>query len=356
MSTEDNDLLADYSLAEDDYYNPHDLLTRNGMWNFVVAGRGKGKTFAFKNLGIKNFLKKGEQFIYLRRWETELNEKGTFWDDIAAYYPKYEFRVNGMVGEMRVTCELGKDCKKHKWQTVCFFQALSKAGNVKSVPFPKVTMIVFDEIFANNRRYLPVEYEAFQEFYSTVDRWKDKTRVFFLSNSVELANPYFITYDIVPSGRMFQRYAHGYIIVEIVDGGKFALKVKRTRFGQFIRNQEYAKYAIDNQFRDDTDTLVVNDKRGNMSYAFTIETDIATMSFYVRFNDTMELNYHVVKHVPKNSIIYVTSPKRVTAEKKLVLKRDDLNRKVVNAYRNGLMTFESPQIRSAFFDYLKNNL
>ena len=51
------------TLAEDDYYDLHNLLTRNAPWNFVIGARGLGKTFAAKRYGIKEYLKHGHEFI-----------------------------------------------------------------------------------------------------------------------------------------------------------------------------------------------------------------------------------------------------------------------------------------------------
>ena len=59
------------TLDEGDYYDLHNLLTRNAPWNFIIGARGLGKTFAAKRYGIKEYLKHGHEFIYLRRTDVE---------------------------------------------------------------------------------------------------------------------------------------------------------------------------------------------------------------------------------------------------------------------------------------------
>jgi len=63
--------MALQALAEDDYYDLHNLLTRNAPWNFIIGARGLGKTFAAKRYGIKEYIKHGHEFIYLRRTDVE---------------------------------------------------------------------------------------------------------------------------------------------------------------------------------------------------------------------------------------------------------------------------------------------
>ena len=47
------------------------ILSRNAVFNIIVGPRGDGKTFAAKEKAINNAIRKGEQFILLRRYKTE---------------------------------------------------------------------------------------------------------------------------------------------------------------------------------------------------------------------------------------------------------------------------------------------
>ena len=53
------------------YYNYDQLWSRNGTFNFVTGARGLGKTYGAKLFCIRNALRNGDQFIYLRRYNTE---------------------------------------------------------------------------------------------------------------------------------------------------------------------------------------------------------------------------------------------------------------------------------------------
>ena len=56
------------------YYDISDTLTHNALYNFIIGERGCGKTYSSKKFAIRRFLKTGEQFIYLRRYKSELSE------------------------------------------------------------------------------------------------------------------------------------------------------------------------------------------------------------------------------------------------------------------------------------------
>lgn len=146
------------------YYNADDTLSRNRLFNFVVGARGAGKTYGAKKRAIKNFTEKGEQFVYLRRYDTEMpqSQMRNFFDDIMQEFPDHEFKADR--GLFRIDKEVAG-----------WYFPLSKAVMLKSMPFPNVTLIIFDEfiIGAGAYRYLQNEVVTFLECYSTISRDRD---------------------------------------------------------------------------------------------------------------------------------------------------------------------------------------
>ena len=82
---------------ENVYYDYDKLLSRNDwIISFVVTSRGLGKTFGAKVAMLKHFLKTGDEFMYVRRYKTELDSSlATFWSDIQAngFFEDYELKV-----------------------------------------------------------------------------------------------------------------------------------------------------------------------------------------------------------------------------------------------------------------------
>ena len=76
-----------------EYYDFTPLLEKNGTYNFVVGGRGIGKTYGAKKLCIEDFIHNGRKFIYLRRYKNELRTIQNMFVDVGKEFPDYAFRV-----------------------------------------------------------------------------------------------------------------------------------------------------------------------------------------------------------------------------------------------------------------------
>ena len=53
------------------YFDVDRVLSYNCMFNFCLGSRSVGKTYNGLKRGIKNFKKKDEEFMYIRRYETD---------------------------------------------------------------------------------------------------------------------------------------------------------------------------------------------------------------------------------------------------------------------------------------------
>lgn len=345
--------MALQTLAETDYYNLHDILTRNAPWNFIIGARGLGKTFAAKQYGIREYLKHGHEFIYLRRTDVEQKRKETFFKDIQQHFPQYEFRINGEKGQIHKSSWEEKD-----WRTCCHFIALSQAGGLKSVAYPKVHLIIFDEIFPDNLRFLSNEVNSFSEFYSTVDRWQDRTKVLFLSNAVQKANPYFAKYRLDISAQQhsqqqYKLYCNGFICLEMADYGDFSAKVAKSKFGRFLEqyDSDYADYAIRNKFRDESDKLIAPiPSDGDLSYTLDT-TDYGRFGIWVTISEKDgHVSQYISRRIPKNNNrpAYTLDPNHVDEKTWYVKKSDDIIRRLTTGYRLGKIRFENPQIKADF--------
>ena len=77
------------------YYSRNDILSYNGLFNFVVGERGTGKTYQFKDWAISDFINTRRQFVYVRRYKTEFKDIDNFFDDMIKKYPDHKFGING---------------------------------------------------------------------------------------------------------------------------------------------------------------------------------------------------------------------------------------------------------------------
>ena len=78
------------------WYDKNQLLSHRAYFNLLIGHRGVGKTFGFKRWCIDDFKKSGKQFVWVRRFGTEIEMmKKSFFDDVATYYPDDKFEVKG---------------------------------------------------------------------------------------------------------------------------------------------------------------------------------------------------------------------------------------------------------------------
>ena len=76
------------------WWDLKNTLSYNALFNFVVGSRGCGKTYGFKKWAAEDFIKNGNQFIYIRRYKTEMNKKAkeNFWAAVAHEFPDHELK------------------------------------------------------------------------------------------------------------------------------------------------------------------------------------------------------------------------------------------------------------------------
>lgn len=333
------------------YYNFDKLFSFNATYNFVAGGRGIGKTFGAKKRAIANAIKKNEMFIYLRRYKTELSAaKDTFFADINDQFKTHDFRIHGYIAQSSPIAD--RETKKRVWKTIGYFFALSTAQSLKSVSFPDVTLIVYDEFILEKGafHYIPNESVVFNNFYSTVDRGQDKTKVLFLANSVSIMNPYFIEYDIAPdNNKEFITKFSGFVCCHFPNSDMFANEMYETAFGKFIKHTDYAKYAVGNEFADNHENLL-GGKTSKARYHFTIECHGGSFSVW---HDIMSSEYYIQEKLPKNQMILTLVAEKMSADKMLVNFSDPPLAYLRSAFRQGKVTFDKPATRNTFADIFK---
>ena len=79
------------------FWNINETLTHSEGLFFVITGtRGCGKSYGCKKKAIENFIKKGEQFGYIRRYNHDTEDSAKeFFKDIVYEFPDYEFKMEG---------------------------------------------------------------------------------------------------------------------------------------------------------------------------------------------------------------------------------------------------------------------
>ena len=319
------------------YYDPNPLLSYNRILNFLIGARGIGKSYGFKKFPINRFLKNDEQFIYVRRYKTELKKVGNYFDDIKQEFPDEKFEVKGR--EFHINKKLaGWAIPLSTWQSE------------KSNAYPNVTTIIFDEFIREKDKsgYMPNEVNALLNLMDTVFRGRDNVRCICLSNAVTVVNPYFLYFNLVPDvKKRFNAYRD--ILIEIPDSTEFSDNRRKTRFGSLIDGTDYADMSLDNEFINDSSVFI--DKR----------TKESKFQFVVVYNG-MEIGLWYDKQLGTFYMSYDTDP---SSKRRYALTTDDLNEntqlmnnwkrnfdlyKMVLAFKDGYLRFDNQVLRNISYE------
>lgn len=329
------------------WYDFNPVLSRNCTYNFIVGARGFGKTYGMQKRVIQRNVDTGEMFVWLRRYKDEtVTTKNTFFAAVGTEFPDWDFRVTGWLAERAPMST--REQKKREWLPMGYFIPLSIAQSMKGVSFHLVTTIVFDEFIIEKgfTRYIEDEATAFNNFYSTVDRNQDRTKAYFLANSVSITNPYFLRYDIRPDQLPeLSTRGDGFMLIHFPNSADFRQSVAQTKFGKFIAGTEYEEYAVGNQFRDANDALV-KAKPSEAKPLYNLETKHGKFSVWY---DRRSGEYYIQEKLIKNNRpIYTMLSDRMAQGKIMLRYNDKLIAYLRAAWGRGNVLFDGPRARNAF--------
>ena len=322
----------------DNYYNLGNLLGRNKIMNVVIGQRGCGKTFQAKKWAIKKFIETGKEFIWVRRYKTELKELNTFFDDIISegFFPSHSLEVKGKKAYID-----GKVCG--------YFVALSVSANKKSVPYPNVDKIIFDEfmIEKGNIRYLPNEVETFLAFFDTVIRNRKDCRALLIGNNMSVVNPYFDYFKIViPKGTTF--WCNETIAIEYTMNEAFTNQRLETPFGQLIKGTNYGNFSLNNEsLRDNESFVAERSTKAKFKYGLKYENE-----YYGIWIDYREGKVYLSDKLDMSGQIYAMT--NSSHEPNLLMIREmkklEQIKLIKSSWGLGCLYFESLSLKAKFFE------
>lgn len=323
------------------FYNFDKLFSYNFLMAFVIGERGCGKTFGSKVAMMKRYLKTGEQFIYLRRYKTELDTAlATFWNDLIDndYFPEHDLRVRKSKMLTEFTCD-GKICG--------YAVPLSTANILKSTAFPKVKTIIFDEFLldtAGTYRYLKNEVTMMLDVIETVGRLRD-IQVIFLGNALNVhLSPYFAYFNLeLPYNSEFKTFNDGLIVVNYIKNLAYRKAKKQSKFGKLIENTEYGRYAIDNEVLRESKDFIEKKPAEAIFWGVLVLNN----NFIGIWSSKAGYIYLSSKYDP-NTVHKFACDYNDHSEQTIFLnaRENYYLRLCVTAYKQGLLRFENQKIKS----------
>lgn len=181
------------------YYSLTRILKKNAAYNVVFGMRSNGKTYAALSYALEQWLKNKRQFAIIRRWKEDVigrRASGIFAqlnaDGVISKASKGVFEGVYYFASKLYLCtydDEGRPVYNEKGLCGHTF-ALSDTEHNKSIQYPYVSTIIFDE-FISRGAYLPDEFILFMNTVSTIIRNRDDVKIIMLGNTVNTHCPYF---------------------------------------------------------------------------------------------------------------------------------------------------------------------
>lgn len=330
------------------WYDKGALLSHNKFLNMVLSNRGGGKTFHFTRWAIDDFLKNKKQTVWVRRYGTELtdDEKGILVKDRffsavkkEGLYKDVELKIEGSTGLIN-------------GEVAIHFVALSTSRQMKSVNFPEVNKIIFDEFLITEGRngYLKAEVEIFLDLCETVFRLRDDGRAVLLANTISIVNPYFLFWNLKPK-RDNRFTVKDQICIEIFLDQEFLAQKQKTRFAQLVKGTRYGDHALENKWLLDNETFVeektpkaefmLGMKYNGIMYGFWADYSIGRIFVNRQYDPSSYSLYCLTKEDHEANLLLIKS----LGESKRV-------QRIVFAFRNGLIRFSDMQVKNQFYEFI----
>lgn len=181
------------------FYSLDKIKKKNAVYNVIFGERSNGKTYALLKEGLRVYLENGGELAIVRRWKEDitgkrasgifnaLNDNGevremTNGEFEGIHYYSGKFYLCNYNENKVVYNET--DCIGHTF-------ALSDTEHNKSISYPKIKTIIFDE-FLTKHMYLNDEFVLFMNTISTIVRQRTDVKIYMLGNTVNKYCPYFI--------------------------------------------------------------------------------------------------------------------------------------------------------------------
>lgn len=330
----------------------------------VFGARTIGKTYGLRKQGILDFLKRGHRYVEVHRTKEERKQitPGIF-DKIIEQneFPDLTFKVEGM--DLYVARKVLKT-EKPEWQHFGYSVALTEQERLKKVTFANVRRIVMDEAVIDrsiNRhaRYLPNEWNTLARLISTISRERPgyatvKPRVYLLGNAVDIANPFFMRYNInqVPKPG-YHWYENKTALLHIPNFAAYGREMqKRTVAGQMAGNTIDAQADALNIFKGSHNDYVER-KTPDSVYQFAIVYRGQTIGAWFDMpNSLVFISKKTINDGRYPTYTLTTSDNRVNM---VMAKKNNTTLKMLSEmYGYGFIRYETPALREFFAEIMRN--
>lgn len=264
-------------MPKSNYYDGTKLLSLkdiNGKTPEVfmcTSNRSAGKSTYFNRLVVNRFIKRGEKFALLYRFNYELDgcDEKFFKDIKELFFSEYDMtaakKMKGIYQELYLNEE------------PCGYAiSINSADQLKrnSHLFSDIDNIIFDEFQSEQNHYCDKEVEKFISIHNSIARGRNKQSryvpVYMISNPVTILNPYYVAMDISTRLQKDTHFLRGDgFVLEQGYNETAAKALKSSAFNRAFGSSDYIAYSAEGVYLQD-DLSFVDTPTGRGKYVATI--------------------------------------------------------------------------------------
>ena len=300
---------------ENGYFNLEAVQSLHMPFNFIVGGRGTGKTYG----ALKYVIETNQTFFLLRRRKEEVDALKT---PATSPFKKLNDDMGWNIVPASVAPNVTGFYKADEdghptGAPIGYLGGLTSMANIRGFDASDVTVIIYDEFIPEkHKQTMRHEYEAFTNAYETINRNREiqgqaPVQCFMLANSENVNNALFEGFDLVNKAEQMQRKGQAVSVMKDRGIGIFFLENSpisrakaQTALYKATAGSEYAKMALDNHFTelDDPSIRHCDIKNYNPKYL---------VNGVCIYEHKSEKRYYVTEHVSGSPIEYGTTEKEL---------------------------------------------
>lgn len=323
----------------------------------IWGARSIGKTYGLRMSCVDDYTKRGERFVEVVRFASELDDFATGYFnkfEEKNQFPGYWFKVEAEKAYI-AKAPIDED-EAPEWELFGYFVALTNYQAIKKITFAKVRKIIFDEAAIekddNYHRYLPNEFAKLHSIYTTVSREepgkKTRTKLFLLGNSCDLLNPYIRMLKLSrPPKFGLSYYNGGSVLVHYVEPWDAEDRRQNTAAGRMANLLEDVS-TFENEFQDYSDDFI---KKKTHTSKFSFGLRYCAMEFGIWIDhNTREV--FVNRQVPKGEHVIALTTRDHTVTTTIIERNHDLFKRIKRQFYTTGYYYEDFSVKEDFLEIL----
>ena len=230
----------------------------------VTTNRTGGKTTYYGRMLVNKFLKDGEKFGLIYRYNYELDDVSEkFFKDIGSlffkeYTMRSERRASGIFHELFL-------CKSddEKGVSCGFAISLNSADQIKKYShlFSDIKRLLFDEFQSETNHYCSDEIRKFLSVHTSIARGQGEqvryVPVYMLSNPVSIINPYYVEMGISERLKDDTKFlkGEGFVLEQGFNEGASEAQ-KESGFNKAFAKNDYVAYSSEAVYLNDNKAFI----------------------------------------------------------------------------------------------------